>query len=122
MSIDALLGEVVSRIASDVARLLRPVIRTEVTAALAEHDQGLEPLGKILDCSQGAARSRMNRDRELAALAMRVGNRWLFRRSDVLSLYSRRNSSPKGKGRMSIVGGGDDVRSAQTSTSVRRDA
>jgi hypothetical protein len=104
MSIDALLGEVVSRIASDVARLLRPVIRAEVTAALAEHDQGLEPLGKILGCSQGAARSRMNRDPELAALAMRVGNRCLFRRSDVLALCRRRKPSPKG--RMSIVGGG----------------
>jgi hypothetical protein len=54
MNLDALLAEAITCIASQVARELRLVIRAEVAAALAEHDQGLEPLGAILDCSQGA--------------------------------------------------------------------
>jgi hypothetical protein len=54
MNLDALLAEAITCIAFQVARELRSVIRAEGAAALAEHDQGLEPLGAILDCSQGA--------------------------------------------------------------------
>jgi hypothetical protein len=64
--------------------------------ALEKHAETWEPLGKILGCSNDAARMRISRDPELAAIGMRDGRRVMFRRSQVLALLSLRQGKKPG--------------------------
>jgi hypothetical protein len=76
---------------------LRPVLselaalRQEV-AALRQQTAPLElePLGKILGCSPRAALARASRDPELRRLAVRLGRRRFYRRSEVMQLLAQR--------------------------------
>jgi len=93
-TVDALLKQLGDRLALQIAEALRPIIRSEVAAAMADRTEVLQPLAAILGISPDAARARINRDPELARLAVRIGRRSLFRRSDVEALVVKRNRKP----------------------------
>jgi len=75
---------------------LRPVIAEAVRAVLDERERdallGIADLAALLGCSPAAAKARVHRDSELAGLALRVGSRRKWRRSEVLTLLESRRS------------------------------
>jgi hypothetical protein len=86
------LDQLLAHVGDTLTEHLRPVIRDEVRAALAEMTDrdAPAPLHKILNITPGAARKRAQKDRELAELGIRMGGRTLYRPSDVNALLARR--------------------------------
>jgi hypothetical protein len=77
-----------------LAEALGPVIWAAVREALEARETdrlvGLDGLGQLLGCSADAAKMRCTRDAELAGLAVRVGSRRRWRRSEVMALLATR--------------------------------
>ncbi|NJO55383.1 MAG: hypothetical protein HC834_02390 [Rhodospirillales bacterium] len=79
-----------------VLATLTSIVEDAVRRVVVEQAESLVPLSAILDISPDAARMRINRDPELAAIGVRVGRRHLFRRSDVIAYMRRRGFSVVG--------------------------
>jgi hypothetical protein len=74
---------------------IRTVVRDEVRRALAEREQDrlvdVKGLAQLIGApTSAAAKQRVHRDGELAALALRVGRVRRWRTSDVLALLEAR--------------------------------
>ena len=103
-----LAAEVLSAIRSPdceewLAELVARASEAGARRALAEQGEPLEPLASILGCSLDAARMRLRRDPELAALGALAGRRLLFRRSEVLAFLAARRRG--GRASLRLVGG-----------------
>lgn len=92
----ALQEELLAVLRSPEARAaIADVVRTETAVAVREElerrTERLEPLAAILGCSTPAASMRITRDPALAALGVRVGKSWRFKRSVVERYYAERS-------------------------------
>lgn len=91
-------AELRSALAAPPESLIDAIADRVVARLIAQQGAILEPLSAILGCTKAAATMRIRRDPSLRALAIPLGRRWLFRRSEVLRLFEeRRRTSDGGK-------------------------
>lgn len=79
---------------SELAALVEAAVEAGARRVLDDRDHdglvGLAGLAALLGCSPAAAKTRAHRDPELAALALRLGARRRWRRSEVTALLESR--------------------------------